>query len=135
MTTAHTCPVISCGKVGSACAHVSRRCILCKSDNHFTGHRECAVLRGSSASPPVMGPSTPVVADHTLVVGVSDRSRGRLRRRAAGRPGTPLDEHMVANGISGVGITTVIQLSESILTVQLTQVKLLFPALIKTKVL
>jgi len=107
LTNTHTCPVLSCKKVGTACEHVKRMCILCHSVDHFTGHRECSALRGSSSSPPVLGPATPVVADHTWVVGVSDMSRGRLRRQRLGRPGTPLAAHMVANGVSSVGISEV----------------------------
>jgi len=107
MTSRHECPVMSCRKVGTACSHVRRVCILCHSGEHFAGHRDCVALRGSSSSPPVVGPSTPVVADHTSVVGVSDRSRGRLRRQAAGRPGSTLAEHMVDNGVSGVNISEV----------------------------
>jgi len=107
LTSGHVCPVLSCKKVGTACEHVKRMCILCHSVDHFTGHRECSALRGSSSSPPVLGLATPVVADHTSVVGVSDMSRGRLRREGRGRPGTPLAAHMVANGVSHVGISEV----------------------------
>jgi len=107
LTNTHTCPVMTCRKVGTACEHVRRMCILCHSVDHFTGHRECSALRGSSSSPPVLGPATPVVADHTSVVGVSDMSRGRLRRQRHGRPGTPLAAHMVATGVSSVGISEV----------------------------
>jgi len=103
----HVCAVLSCKKVGTVCEHVRRMCILCHSVDHFTGHRECSALRGSSSSPPVLGPATPVVADHTSVVGVSDMSRGRLRRARHGRPGTPLAAHMVATGVSAVGISEV----------------------------
>jgi len=103
-TASHTCPVLSCRKVGTACTHVQRVCLLCNSGDHFTGHRDCAALRGASSSPPKLGPATPVVADHTSVTGVSDGSRGRLRRQAA-RPGSPLASHMVDNGVSGVGIS------------------------------
>jgi len=112
LTNMHKCPVLSCGKVGTACPHVNRQCILCHSDAHFTGHRECAAVHGSSSSPIVLSPATPVVADHTSVVGVSDHSRGRLRRQAAGRPGTPLAPHMVDKGVSGHGITKVLQRSD-----------------------
>ena len=112
LTNEHKCPVLSCGKVGTVCPHVSRQCILCRSTEHFTGCRECAAVRGSSSSPVVLGPATPVVADPTSVVGVSDHSRGRLRRQAAGRPGTPLAPHMVDNGISGHGITEILQRSD-----------------------
>jgi len=112
LTAHHKCPVLSCRKVGTVCPHVNRSCLLCHSDEHFAGHRDCAALRGSSSSPPVLGNATPVVADHTSVVGVSDASRGRLRRQAAGRPGTPLASHMINNGISGVGITEIKPRSE-----------------------
>ena len=112
LTSGHTCPVLSCKKVGTVCTHVSQRCILCHSGNHFTGHRECAALGGSSSSPEVLGPATPVVADHSSVVGVSDQSRGRLQRQDAGRPGTPLAPHMINNGVSSKGITRILQRSE-----------------------
>jgi len=112
LRSVHKCPVLSCSKVGSACPHVLRQCILCHSDEHFTGHRECAAVRGSSSSPVVLGPATPVVADPTSVLGVSDRSRGRLRRQATWRPGTPLARHMVDNSVSGHGIATIMKRSE-----------------------
>jgi len=112
LTARHVCPVLSCKKVGTVCAHVQRMCILCHSVDHFTGHRVCSALRGSSSSPPVLGPATPVVADHTSVVGVSDESCGRLRRKAAGRPSTPLAPHMLAKGVSSKGLTRVMTRSE-----------------------
>jgi len=112
ITSGHVCPVMSCRKVGTVCAHVQRICRLCKSVDHFTGFRGCDALRGSSSSPQRLGPSSPVIADHTSVVGVSDVSRGRLRRQAAGRPGTPLATHMVNNGVSSVGISKVMLRSE-----------------------
>jgi len=49
LTTGHVCPVLSCKKVGIACDHVQRMCIQCHSVDHFTGHRECSALRGSSS--------------------------------------------------------------------------------------
>ena len=112
LTTAHVCPVISCAKNGSVCEHMQRICLLCRSVDHFTGHRECDALRGASSSPPNLGPATPVTADHTSVVGVSDISRGRLRRQRAGRPGTPLAPHMIEKGVSAAGITCEMQRSE-----------------------
>jgi len=107
LTAHHKCPVLSCRKVGTACPHVNRSCLLCHSDEHLAGPCDCAALRGSSSSPPAWGNATPVVADHTSVVGVSDASRGRFRRQAAGWPGTPLAPHMISNGISGVRITEI----------------------------
>ena len=104
LTAKHLCPVMSCRKLGTACAHVHRLCLLCNSNDHFTGHRDCDALRGASSSPPGLGPATLVVADHTSVVGVSDESRGRLRRQAASRPGTALAPHMINNGVSAHGI-------------------------------
>jgi len=107
LTRRHACPVLSCKKIGTVGPHVSRMCILCHLADHFTGHQECSALRGSSSSPPVLGPATPVIADHTSDVGVSDRSRGRLRRQALDRPGTPLAKHMTDNTISHVAISEV----------------------------
>ena len=113
LSASHECPVLSCRKRGTPCSHVRRLCLLCHSEDHFTGHRECVALRGSSRSaPPHLGTATPVVADHTSVVGVSDESRGRLRRQAARRPGTPLAVHMVDNNVAGTGITRILQRSE-----------------------
>ena len=102
----------SCKKVGSACEHVRRICLLCNSDDHFSGYRDCAALRGASSSPPMLGTATPVVSDHTSVTGVSDISRGRLRRQAAGRPGTPLAPHMIDKGVCSVGISRRVLRSE-----------------------
>ena len=56
--------------------------------------------------------ATPVVSDHTSVTGVSDILRGRLRRQAAGHPGTPLAPHMVDKGVSSVGISRRVLRSE-----------------------
>ena len=112
LTTAHICLVSSCKKVGWACEHVRHICLLCNSDDHFSRYRDCAALCGASSSPPMLGTATPVVSDHTSVTGVSDISRGRLRRQAAGHPSTPLAPHMVDKGVSSVGISRRVLRSE-----------------------
>jgi len=44
LTRGHTCPVLSCQKVETACQHVQRICILCHSEDHLTGDRVCSAL-------------------------------------------------------------------------------------------
>jgi len=135
LTNVHKCPVLSCGKVGTACPHVNRQCILCRSNEDFTSHRECAAVRGSSSSPVLLGPATPVVADHTSVVGMIDHSRGRLRRQAAGRPGTPLAPHLVDNAFPVMVLRRFCSNLRSIRIVLVMVVGLLFQLLTRVKVL
>jgi len=66
----------------------------------------------ASSSPAGLRPATPVVADHTSVVGVSDESRGRLRRHTVGRPDTALAPHMINKGVSAKGISRTMLRSE-----------------------
>jgi len=112
LTTEHLCLILSCRKKRSACSQVQRICLLCKLVEHFTGYQECAALEEALSSPPVLGSATPVVADHTSVVGICDSSRGCLRREAAGRPGTPVAPLMVNNSVSSRGLTKVMKRSE-----------------------
>jgi len=58
----------------------------------------------------VLGPATPVVADHTSVVGVSDLSCGA--KLLGDQPGTPLAPHIVNNGISSHRLIKVMKQSE-----------------------
>jgi len=108
ITADHKYLVTSCGAVGAVCAHVRRGCILCGMKDHFTGHLECAALRGSSSSPPVMGTAAALVANHTSVTGMADSCRNDLNheQRSLGR--TPLADVMMANNASVKNIREVV---------------------------
>jgi len=58
--------------------HCRRMCNLCESGVHYTGFRECTVLRNRSTQPKY-GKETRVESETTSANGVNDRSRNRFQ--------------------------------------------------------
>ena len=97
LSTEHKCPIVDCpAPKGVACMHCRRMCNLCESDAHYTGFRECTVLRNRS-TPPIYGKATPMESDNTSANGVNDRSRNRFQITNPATRKTPVDEQLRNN--------------------------------------
>ena len=95
LSTDHKCPIVDCAAPkGMACMHCRKWCKLCETGNHYSGFRECTVLRGRGASQRKYGRATPIDADNTSAEGVSDRSRNRFRQTNPRVRNTPVDEQV-----------------------------------------
>jgi len=102
LSTDHKCPIVGCAAPkGVACMHCRKWCKLCETGNHYSGFRECTVLRGRGASQRKYGMATPIDADNTSAEGVSDRSRNRFRQTNQRVRHTPVDEQVRNNEARG----------------------------------
>ena len=97
LSTEHKCPIVDCpAPKGVSCMHCKRICNLCELDAHYTGFRECTVLRNRS-TPPKYGKATQMESDNTSANGVNDRSRNRFRITNPTTRKTPVDEQLRNN--------------------------------------
>ena len=102
LSTEHKCPIVDCpAPKGMACTHCRRRCNLCETGDHYTGYRECTVLRNRRSTPPKYGRAAPIEADNTSAQGVNDRSRNRFRHTNLAIRITPVDEQVRNNEAVG----------------------------------
>jgi len=102
LSTEHKCPIVDFpAPKGMACKHCRRRCNLCETEEHYTGYRECTVLRNRRSTSPKYGKATPVEADNMLAQGVNDRSRNRFRQTEATVRKAPVDEQVRNNEVVG----------------------------------
>ena len=92
-TLIHKCPIVDCaaGK-GMCCMHCTKMCTLCDKTDHYTGYRECSVLRNARSSPPKYGKATPVDDDASAVDGITDTSRLRMEKAGTYMRKTPIGE-------------------------------------------
>lgn len=92
-TSIHKCPIInSVAPKGMCCMHCTRFCALCDKTDHYTGYRECSVLRNARSTPPIFGKSTPVDNDVNAVDGITDNTRLRLEKAEKDIRKTPMGE-------------------------------------------
>jgi len=102
LSTEHKCLIVDCpAPKGMACTHCRKWCNLCETEDHYTGYRECTVLRNRRSTPPRYGKATPVEADNTSAQGVNDRSRNRFRQTDETIRKTPVDEQVRNNEAVG----------------------------------
>ena len=92
-TSIHKCPIVDCAAAkGMCCMHCVKMCTLCDKTDHYTGYRECSVLRNARSSPPKYGKATPVDEDANAVDGITDTSRLRMEKAGTYIRKTPMGE-------------------------------------------
>ena len=95
LSSEHKCLIVDCpAPKGAPCMHCRKVCFLCDDNSHYTGFRECSVLRDRT-SVPRFGPATPIEGDNTSANGVNDRSRNRFKITDQERRKTPLCEQVL----------------------------------------
>jgi len=105
LSKSHRCGRLNCPVENSqSCSHTVRRCMLCERSDHFTGYNKCPAVIESGSSPAPAGAKSPIVADDTSVMGVSDRSRNRQRRHRRGFNVANTSEVMVEKEVSAKGL-------------------------------
>jgi len=110
LSKGHMCRLLNCpGETGQSCSHSVRRCMLCGRSDHFTGYNRCPVVVESSSSPAPAGAASPIVADDTSIMGVSDQSRNCQRCRRRGVNAAVISEVMVEKEISAKNLTVEIE--------------------------
>jgi len=113
LSTENKCPIVDCpAPKGMACMHCRKVCRLCDETTHYTGYRECTVLRNRRSTPPRYGKSTPMEGDNTSANGVNDRSRNRFQITDKTTRKTPVDEQL-RNNLSKGDRTTIPKVKRS----------------------
>jgi len=98
----HHCSVLNCdGKIGEACSHMSKVCMLCERTDHFTGYEKCPNVVSNAADGKLATSSLPEAAisdaeaGNTSRLGYTDRMMNRAGARSVGPRPTPVYEQAV----------------------------------------
>jgi len=95
LSTDHKCPMVGCAAPkGVACMHCRKWCKLCETGNHYSGFRECTVLRGRGASQRKYGRATPIDADNTSAKGLAIGAETGSDKRTSGSDIHPLTNRL-----------------------------------------
>jgi len=102
-TSQHKCPIVECDAAkGVNCIHCSKMCTLSDKVDHFTGYRECSVLREVRNIPPKYNQALLIKSDPISVKGVMDNSKTRFNR---GNLNEKVEDQVIDNEETG-DITT-----------------------------